>query len=307
MTHRSETGQAIFLDLSRRAKFSITGADRLRFLNGQITNDLRKATETSAIEACVLSAKGKIDAYIFLSTSGECFLIDAEPDLRETLKARLERYVIADDVQIEDVTGQFSLFHVLSQQAPMPDHGRTVSARRFIESGWDIWVEATRHDAFLQQLSSGLALCDSGRAEVTRIEQGIPRWGRELTEEIIPIEANLEQRTIDYQKGCYIGQEVISRIKMSGQTNKRLCGLISSDNVPLQPGMKLSPASITGKEVGWITSAARSERIGREIALGYVKRGFNDVGTMLHAVTLGNSAPKGSSPIGVEVVPLPFA
>src|SRR6266566_5089576 len=66
--------------------------------------------------------------------------------------------------------------------------------------------------------------------------QGIPRWSCELTEEIIPVEANLEQGTIDYQKGCYIGQEVISRIKMSGQTNKRLCGLISLDDVPLQPG-----------------------------------------------------------------------
>ena len=80
---------------------------------------------------------------------------------------------------------------------------------------------------------------DSAAAEVMRIEQGLPRWGRELTDEIIPIEANLERRTIDYEKGCYIGQEVISRIKMSGQTNKRLCGLISLNNTPLQPGMKL--------------------------------------------------------------------
>ncbi|HEU5246984.1 MAG TPA: glycine cleavage T C-terminal barrel domain-containing protein, partial [Candidatus Udaeobacter sp.] len=98
-------------------------------------------------------------------------------------------------------------------------------------------------------------------------------------------------------KGCYIGQEVISRMKMSGQTNKRLCGLISRDNIPLQPGMKLAPPSIAGKEVGWITSATRSE--GQEIALGYVKRGFNNVGTTLEAVTA-------AQPIRVEVVPLPF-
>ena len=102
---------------------------------------------------------------------------------------------------------------------------------------------------------------DSAAAEVMRIEQGLPRWGRELTDEIIPIEANLEQRTIDYEKGCYIGQEVISRIKMSGQTNKRLCGLISLNNTPLQPGMKLVAPSASGKEAGWITSATRSERL----------------------------------------------
>jgi glycine cleavage system aminomethyltransferase T len=91
---------------------------------------------------------------------------------------------------------------------------------------------------------------------------------------------------------------------MSGQTNKRLCGLISLDDIPLQPGVKLTPPSTPGKEVGWITSAARSER--KEIALGYVKRGFNNVGTKLDVVTTGDSASKGSQPIRVEVVTLPF-
>jgi folate-binding protein YgfZ len=207
-------------------------------------------------------------------------------------------------VHIEDVTDEFSLFHVLSRQSPMPDCGRIVSVRRFAEQGWDIWVEAAKRDALLQRLSSVFTPCDSHAAEVMRIEQGIPRWGRELTNEIIPIEANLEQRAIDYQKGCYIGQEVISRMKMSGQTNKRLCGLISLDGVPLEPGMKLATPSNAGKEVGWITSATRSERIGKEIALGYVKRGFNSAGTRLNALASGDSAV--AAPIPIEVVPLPF-
>jgi tRNA-modifying protein YgfZ len=302
----SQSEQAIFLELSGRAKFRITGTDRLRFLNGQITNDLRKASETSAIEACILNAKGKTDAHIYISASGDSFLVDAAADLREALKVRLERYVIADDVQIEDVTDQFSLFHLLSQQSPALDHGRIVSVRRFAEPGWDIWGDAAQRHASLQELSSRWAPCDSDTAEVMRIEQGIPRWGRELTNDIIPIEANLEQRAIDYQKGCYIGQEVISRIKMSGQTNKRLCGLISLDNLPLQPGMKLAPPSASGKEVGWITSAARSERIGKEIALGYVKRGFNSAGTTLAAFVTEDSEPTPVGAIAVELVPLPF-
>jgi folate-binding protein YgfZ len=296
----SQSKPAIFLDLSGRAKFCITGADRLRFLNGQITNDLRKASETSALEACILNAKGKTDAHIYVSASGESFLVDAASDLRETLKVRLERYVIADDVQIEDVTDQFSLFHALSQQSPILENGRIVSARRFAEPGWDIWGDAAQYRVSLQELSSQLALCDSDAAEVIRIEQGIPSWGRELTNDIIPIEANLEQRAIDYQKGCYIGQEVISRIKMSGQTNKRLCGLISRDDLPLHPGMKLAASSAPGKEVGWITSATRSKR--QEIALGYVKRGFNNLGTKL---ACGDSAA--AEPTTVEVVRLPFA
>jgi folate-binding protein YgfZ len=302
MTQSSQTGQGTFLDLSERAKFQITGTDRTRFLNGQITNDLRKTSETVAIEACVLSAKGKMNAHIFVSALGGCFLVDAEPELRETLRIRLERYVIADDVQIEDVTDRFSLFHILSEESPTTEHGRIVSVRRFAEPGWDIWRDAALHDALWQQLSSAFGFVDSVAADVIRIEQGIPRWGFELTEEIIPIEADLEQRTVDYEKGCYIGQEVISRMKMSGQTNKRLCGLTSLDDVPVQPGVKLAAPSAAGREVGWITSATRSERIGKEIALGYVKRGFTSPGTKLDAFPAENSA----RPIPVEVVPLPF-
>lgn len=296
MTQRSGTERA-FLDLSARSKLRVTGADRFRFLNGQITNDLRKASETAAIEACVLNAKGKLNGHIFIAAAGESFLIDAEAELRETLRARLERYVIADDVQIEDVTDEFALFHVFAEEPPAPGFGGIVSTRRLLATGWDIWTDPTRHDAVLDELASAHPLVDSAAAEVMRIEQGLPRWGRELTDEIIPVEANLEERTIDYQKGCYIGQEVISRIKMSGQTNKRLCGLISLNDTPLQPGMKLVAPSASGKEAGWITSATRRQR--REIALGYVKRGFNDPATNLNALSSDAAIP-------VEVVSLPF-
>jgi folate-binding protein YgfZ len=301
MTQATEAGRALFLDLSARVKLRVTGTDRFRFLNGQITNDLRKASETVAIEACVLNAKGKLNAHIFIAVLGENILIDAESDLRERLRARLERYVIADDVQIEDVTDEYSMFHVLTEEPPRLGDSRIASARRFAATGWDVWSEAPGHDARPDELSSRFLLIDSAAAEVMRIEQGRPRWGRELTEEIIPIEANLEQRTIDYEKGCYIGQEVISRMKMSGQINKRLCGLISLDDKPLQQRMKLAAPSESGKEVGWITSATRSDRLGKQIALGYVKRGFNNPGTKLNAVSLDSAGA-----IPVEVVSLPF-
>jgi tRNA-modifying protein YgfZ len=295
------TPEAFVFDFSGRTKLGITGNDRLRFLNGQITNDLRNASETAAIEACVLNAKGKMNAHIFVSAGPDCFLVDADPELREMLAARLERYVIADDVQIEDLTDQLLIFHVLSPEAPSLSNCRLVTARRFSDAGWDIWTDAAAHNAVSQQLSSTFEFLDCNAAEIMRIEQGFPRWGRELTEEIIPIEANLEERAISYEKGCYIGQEVISRMRMSGQTNKRLRGLISLRDVPLEPGMKLTAAS--GKEVGWITSATRSERIGKEIALGYVKRGFNDSGTKLEACAPESA---GAARLPLEVVPVPF-
>jgi len=302
MTQAVQHALGCFLDLSARTKLRVVGTDRFRFLNGQITNDPRNASETVAVEGCLLNAKGKMDAHIFAHARGEAFWLDADPNVREAFRARLERYIIADDVEIEDVTEQFSVFHLLSPQMPDVANGVIVSVRRFVEPGWDIWSDIAQYDAVRQQLSSVFAFVDSDAAEVMRIEQGIPRWGRELTQEIIPIEANLEERTIDYEKGCYIGQEVISRMKMSGQTNKRLCGLISLNDVRLQPGLKLAAPLPDQKEAGWITSATRSERLGKEIALGYVKRGFNTSGTKLNAL-----APNETGTISVEVVPLPFS
>jgi folate-binding protein YgfZ len=295
-----------FFDLSPRVKLRVTGADALRFLNGQISNDLRKATSDFAIQASVLSAKGKLNANVFISTEADSFVLDADPEVREDFPARIERYIIADDVQIEDVTEQFAIFHVTLEMKPVLSRSlRSVRADRFGCSGWDIWLERSEMGGIRQELSATLAFCDEECAEVFRIERGIPRWGRELTDEIIPTEANLEATSIDYSKGCYIGQEVISRIKMSGQTNKRLCGLVSISGTPLQPGMRLAPGESEGKEVGWITSATRSSRLEKEIALGYVKRGFNSVASRLQAIPPKNSGSDTSIP--VELVAVPFA
>src|SRR5437763_2137653 len=268
MTSTRQTGEGVFFDLSGRTKLRITGNDRVRFLNGQITNDARKATESAATEACVLNAKGKLNADIFLSAAPDCFWVDADPDLQKALPARIERYIIADDVQIDDVTDRFSIFHVLSGAAPdVANCQRILSTRRLAEKGWDIWADSEFHDAVSQQLSSMLRFFDGTSAEILRIEHGIPRWGRELTEEIIPVEANLEEHTIDYEKGCYIGQEVISRIKMSGQTNKRLCGLISLHDTPLRAGKNIDIYTVYGRKMGWNWITTRRVRYGKEVAV----------------------------------------
>ncbi|MEO5721244.1 MAG: glycine cleavage T C-terminal barrel domain-containing protein [Chthoniobacterales bacterium] len=294
--------EGLVFDLSTRAKLRLTGADRLRYLNGQISNDLRKATEEDAVHACVLSAKGKIDAEVFVAAEGEAFLLDTEREAGEALAARLERYIIADDVQVEDVTEAFALFHVLGAEAPdLSVNGERQRASRFGEVGTDLWLAAADHERALQELSQAHSFCDEECAETLRIERGLPRGGRELTGEIIPTEANLEASAIDYAKGCYIGQEVISRIKMSGQTNKRLCGFVVAGEGRLEPGMRLVTPE-AGKEVGWLTSVAASARLGREIALGFAKRGFQETGMRLQAV-----APGSASGVMVEIVGLPFA
>jgi len=304
MTHSFDPERGAFFDLSPRAKLRVTGVDRTRFVNGQMTNDVRKASATFALPACLLNAKGKVNADIYISVDAESFLLDADPDLQDVLPARLDRYIIADDVQLEDVGDRFAIFHATGEAAPEVAEGaRMVRANRFDCAGWDIWIDRAEHESMRQRLSNHLPFCDAERAEIFRIERGIPRWGRELTEEIIPVEANLESAAIDYAKGCYIGQEVISRMKMSGQTNKRLCGLVSADGAPLSPGLRLRSGQGEQKEVGWITSAIRSERLQKEIALGYVKRGFNALGTQLRAGARNQDAV---SSIPVEIVTIPF-
>jgi folate-binding protein YgfZ len=297
MTAQLRSLDRAFFDLSSCVKLRIYGSDRLRFLNGQLTNDIRKATDTNATEACILNAKGKLEAHVFAHAEDDSFFLDADPALQSTLPARLERYIIADDVQIENVTAQLSIFHVIgTPRSTFSFATHLVSMNRFGPQGHDIWCEAADRDRLWAELSKEFEFCDANCAEVFRIEQGIPRWGRELTGEIIPIEANLEQRCINYDKGCYIGQETISRMKMSGQRNKKLCGLFSLKNIPLVGGMRLIGPE--RKEVGWITSATRSGE--REIALSYVKRGFNSVGSRVEATSAEHPA------IPAEVVELPF-
>src|SRR5438874_13229281 len=132
-----------FFDLSARTKLRVTGADRIRFLNGQTTNDVRKAGAEAMQESCVLNAKGHFDAHLFLFATPNDIWIDADQELREQLRLRLERYVIADDVVIEDVTDQFALFHLLAESEPKLLGAKFCPrSQRLGSEGWELWVES---------------------------------------------------------------------------------------------------------------------------------------------------------------------
>ena len=268
-----------FFDLSARAKLRVTGADRVRFLNGQTTNDVRKAGSDATQESCVLNSKGHLDGHVFLFAMPNDIWIDADAELREKLHGRLDRYIIADDVLVEDTSERFALFHVLTELKPEGVETKfCVRSRRLGRNGWDLWVESVGGKAATDTLASTYQLAGENEWERLRIQNGIPRWGRELTPDIIPPEANLAECAIDYEKGCYIGQEVISRMKMSGQLRQRLCGLVSEEE--LDRGMELR---VKEKVVGRVTSANFSLRTNSSIGLAMIKRGYNDIGTSLLA------------------------
>jgi folate-binding protein YgfZ len=291
------------LDLSDRAMWRLSGADRVRYLNGQVTNDIRRAGPGAALTACVTTAKGRLSGLIFVSAAPDFLRIDAEPALREPLTARLERYIIADDATLEDTTDDECLLHLLLPSdspslLPSPPPGAEIrTATRFARPGVDLIAPRAEHPRLLAALSASHILIPASLAESLRIEAGIPRWDAELTEETLPPEAGLDQTAIDYHKGCYIGQEVISRIKSVGHVNRHLTGFAAA--APLTPGMTLHPETEPGKSAGEITSAAWSFGLESWAALGYLKRGFAH--TALHA-----RSPDGAT-VAVRIRDLPFA
>lgn len=293
------------IGLLHRAKWIVKGEDRVRFLNGQVSNDVRKLKPNEAIHACVLTAKGKLCGDIFISAGPDFLRIDAEPSLRESLTARLERYLIADDVTIEDVTNELSLFHFVcgeTKQICFEVEPSTVkdiawASWRFGRGGIDLVLPRHQRNDMWKSLGEPFIPIDAELAEVLRIEAGIPKWGAELDENTLPNEAGLERDAIDFHKGCYVGQEVISRIKSVGHVNRGLRGFVS--DAPLFPGMEIFLPNEAAKSVGHLTSAAWSFGLEKWVALGYLKRGVDSA--MLEA-----RAADGAALAKVEVKDLPL-
>ena len=268
------------VDLSERLKLILTGADRVRYLNGQITSNVQKLTPDQAQLACVTTAKGKLCGEVVVTSAPEALFIDADASLRETLPARLERYMIADDVALNECEEGTRLLHFLGTKPewlgdPAPGHRLPAmrKAARFAREGWDWWADAGTVAAKWDMIRERVAVLDETLSEVLRIEAGIPRWGRELNEDTLPPEAGLDRTHIDYHKGCYIGQEVISRLKSVGHVNRSLCGFISANGVPLSAGAALYAPGDETRAVGVLTSAAYSFALEKPVALGYLKRG----------------------------------
>jgi len=285
----------MLFDLSDRAKLVLSGADALRFLNGQLTNDVAALAPAHVLYACALTVKGKLCADLYVTRLQDKIYLDCDPVLRDTLRARLERYIIADDVVLEEA--DLGLIHWLGRldSAKIKNTPSPIQSNRFGIAGVDFWFPNSEKAALLEALPEPLSGPDE--TEVFRIERGIPRWGTELSESVIPNEAGLQNRAISYTKGCYVGQEVISRIKSIGHVNRHLCGLFT--HVEIISGDQLFSDS-DGKAVGNVTSVCQSDRVGGIIALAYVRRGFDKPGSSLEV-------RRDSGLIGVaEVRSLPF-
>ena len=239
-------------DLSDRAIFSLTGPDSLRYLNGQVSQDVALATEEKAVYSIAANFKGKLDGDCFIRKHGDAILIDCSSDQRDSLLMRLDHYLIADDAELEDATEKYSLFHTLNPE---------------LATSYPKWMtDRYGQDGIDFLLPKGEVLegnvTHNAEWEILRISNSIPLWGKELTNEILPPEAKIEARAISYTKGCYTGQEVISRMRSAGKTNKHLvsikleeqvdtpCEFFTSENLDKAAGAVTSICNIEGIWIG---------------------------------------------------------
>jgi folate-binding protein YgfZ len=254
------------------ALLEFKGPDAVRFLNGQLTQDVRRiAGGELTLPSCVTDAKGKLQFHVWITEGPHGVLwVEGPEGTAEALEARLTRYLIADDVEALDLTGSYRLVHFIGSVPGVPEGVIARESSRYGVRGTDWWIP---HDQDLD-LPSEASLLAGDELEAFRIAKGVPLWGRELVEGILPPEAGLDATDISYQKGCYIGQEVISRIKSAGKVNKRLVRLQWDAAVPVDA---LELVDAAGSLAGGITSVSPLAIAKDRLALGYVKRGVESL------------------------------
>ncbi len=261
-------------DISARVRLRLSGADRIRYLNGQVTANVQSLQTGHVLPACVTTAKGKLCAEIMIALEADALFVDADTALSESLPPRLERYIIADDVELTAAPGTECLLHFIGPDPREKVHAlrdaAVRSAQRFGRLGWDLC--ATRDTIEEAGIHSHYARLEPDFLESLRLERGVPRWGNELDESTLPAEAGLDQTHIDFHKGCYIGQEVISRLKSVGHVNRHLTGFVSTTGAMPTVGDEIFLGADRDKPIGRLTSAAWSFTLERPIALGYLKR-----------------------------------
>lgn len=322
--------QVVLVDLSHRGRLCLMGADRGRLLHGQVTNDVLGLKSGEGCQAALVTAKGRFEADLAIHVLPDEILMEFDPGLTESLTQRFDHYIVADDVQVVDVAPHFALFtlqgpksadvlQTLREGDPVstrefqvtdwshPEWGELYVMRRNRcgELGYDIYVPMEVVTSVWEALVQSTRQVGGGPAGWTaldwrRVEAGIPRFGVDLDATHLAPEAGAEyvRRAINYGKGCYIGQEVIARIRTYGQVTKSLQGLwlpTGMDTLPKR-GEKLL---VDGRERGYITSAIYSPTCQRSIALGFVRKEYNRVGSQLLRADHPEQGP-------VTVASLPF-
>jgi aminomethyltransferase len=285
------------LDLSARGRIVVTGRDRERLLHNLTSNEVKKMTPGAGCYAFLLSPKGRIEADLYLWRFAEHFLIDTEPELREKAARHIRRYIIADQVELEDVTertaaigveGPGAVAAMAQIGAPIPsDYAHIAWGEHTVagitatgQPGARIYCAASAAAGIVERLeAAGAKRVLPEDARVVRIENGKPRYGEDIRETSLPQETQ-QMHAISFNKGCYLGQEIVERIRAQGHVNKKLVRLEVDGDEPPAAATKLKAGDA---DAGEITSAVYSPQSGKVAALGYVRTAFAEAGTAVQA------------------------
>lgn len=274
-------GGAGLIDLSAsRSRIRVTGSEAVQFLNGLITNDIKLATETTWLPAVFPTVQGRIIGAVRITRRDEGFLIDTESASHDAVLKTISRFTLAGDFKVTDVSNEIALLTAQGKRAAEVVHGlNTIRATHTGEDGYDLLVNTDEVAAITEKLiAAGAEPVSPETLETLRIEAGIPRHGQDMDETNVVLEA-IPDDAISYTKGCYLGQEIIIRIKHRGHVARKLTGLTLEKSVDVGTAI----TSEDGKEIGRVTSTTYSPKLETPIALGYVRYEYLAPGTTVKA------------------------
>jgi len=317
--------------ISPRVQLAVAGTDRASYLQGLLTNDIRALVPGTGCYAAWLTPQGRMFTDMHVLESGGMILLDVPAERASAVLERLEQFIFTEDVRVgsmgDALTGVWihgpraadtlertlEAAHGLAawdnyRHTQLEFRGEPVSVARIDQlgvPGYCVFLPVAREPLLVSALQNGGAVAvDSDALEAARIEAGYPVFGVDMTDATIPLEAGIEDRAISFDKGCYVGQEVVIRVlhRGGGRVAKKLVGVIvgpAEAGRGVRRGAKLFAGE---RDIGEVTSVAESPRLGRTIALGYVHRDFTAPDTPIEV-----AATTGRVPATVTVRPIPSA
>jgi folate-binding protein YgfZ len=292
-------GGAGLIDLSAaRGRIRVSGSEATMFLNGLMTNDIKTLAANRWMPSVFPTVQGRLIGVVrVIRGSDPSFLIDTETASHDAVLKTISRFTMAGDFKVSDVSAETALLTVQGEGAAeviekvfetspseIPANGvlevpsLIIRASHTGENGFDIVVDSSQKAELLQALeAAGAQPISEDTLEVLRVEAGIARFGRDMDETNVVPETNLDD-AVSYSKGCYVGQEIIVRIKHRGHPAKKLTGLRFDSEEQIEAGAIIR--STENQEIGRVTSAVISPRRG-SIGLGYVRYEFLAEGTRI--------------------------
>ncbi len=263
------------VDRSERGMFVVRGSEAADFLQGQVSNDVEALSPGQGCYATILNHKGKLRTDLRVLRGSGFYWLDTEAIGHAVVRHMLDTYTLGRDVQWEDVGEGHSILSLIGPAADdLVDPAPPAGEHSFVDTGAGLWVRTDLGVDLLcsiaraEELQAELDVEEVSAevAECVRIESGRPRLGLDMDADTIPQEAGINERAVDFEKGCYVGQETVARLHYKGKPNRHLRGLLLSE-----PAERRAEILLGDKVVGHVASTCVSPRLG-PIALALVRR-----------------------------------